>query len=179
MKIAVVNGSAQNRNYISFCINCIVKVLEKNIDVSIVKIDLKDFSLPFPGEKIEKDDSVKLRKLLKSADSYIIGTPEYNGSFSAKLKLMFENASYPSEMKDKPISLFGIASGSIGAIKSLEHLRSVCSHIGSFVLPRVVSIANIEEKFDENGKCIDINVTRDLHNLAKKHVEFCNSIKIF
>lgn len=92
---------------------------------------------------------------------------------------MFENASYPSEMKDKPISLFGIASGSIGAIKSLEHLRSVCSHIGSFVLPRVVSIANIEEKFDENGKCIDINVTRDLHNLAKKHVEFCNPIKIF
>lgn len=178
MKIALINGSAQNRNYIAFCINCIIKVLEKNQEVSIIKIDLKHFNLPFPGDKIENDDAPKLRKLLKSADSYIIGTPEYNGSFTAKLKLMFENASYPSEMKDKPISLFGIASGSIGAIKSLEHLRSVCSHIGSFVLPRVVSIANIEDKFDENGKCADINLTKDLHNLAKKHVEFCKPIKI-
>ncbi|MBK8944027.1 MAG: NAD(P)H-dependent oxidoreductase [Ignavibacteriae bacterium] len=175
INVAIINGSAQKRNYVGFCINCIKKVFAKNENFIITEISLKDFNLPFPGEQIENDDSPKLRKLLKSADAYILGTPEYNGSFSAKLKLMFENASYPSEMKNKPVSIFGIASGSIGAIKSLEHLRSVCAHIGGFVLPRAVSIANVEDKFDENGNCNDDEIVKEFKNLSKSFIQFCET----
>lgn len=39
------------------------KVFAKNEDFIITEIILKDFSLPFPGEQIENDDSPKLRKL--------------------------------------------------------------------------------------------------------------------
>jgi len=177
INVAIVNSSAQKRNYVGFCINCVKKVIEKDENFAVTVISLKDFNLPFPGDIINNDDSEKLKKLLKSADAYILGTPEYNGSFSAKLKLMFENASHPSEMKDKPISLFGIASGSIGAIKSLEHLRTVCAHVGGFVLPRVVSVANVEEKFDENGNCLDEVITKELQMLAKNFIQYCESIK--
>ncbi len=37
-------------------------------------------------------------------------------------------------MSGKPVALLGVAAGSIGAIKSLEHLRGVVSHIGGLAL---------------------------------------------
>jgi hypothetical protein len=39
------------------------------------------------------------------------------------------------------------SSGSIGAIKSLEQLRSVCAHVGALALPLPVSVANVQQVF--------------------------------
>ena len=159
--IALINSSVQKRNYTGFVLNIVKKeLLEQNSN--IVEINLKRFYLPFPGEEIENDNSDELRKLLKSADAYIVGSPEYNGSFTAKLKLMIENSGFPSMMKGKPVGLVGLASGILGATKSLEQLRTVFSHIGGFVLPRVVSIAEVEKKFDDEGNCISEKMEKDI-----------------
>ncbi len=155
MKIAVINGSVQPKNYTGYTLKIIKDELKKNSNIEVIEINLKEFNLPFPGEAIDNDDSPKLQSLLKSCDAFILGTPEYNGTFTAKLKLMIETSGYPSPMKGKPIGLIGVASGVLGAVKSLEHLRSVTAHIGAFTLPRVVSIAEIEKKFDDEGNCID------------------------
>lgn len=175
-QIAIINGSIQKKNYTGYALQLVKNELEKQKDYSVVEINLKNFNLPFPGEKIENDDSPQLKKILKSSDAFILGTPEYNGTFTAKLKLMIENSGYPSPMKGKPISLLGVASGVLGAIKSLEHLRSVCAHIGGFTLPRVVSIANIEDKFDEQGNCIDQNAEKEIRSLAKNLINYYTSI---
>ncbi|MCB9219832.1 MAG: NAD(P)H-dependent oxidoreductase [Ignavibacteriales bacterium] len=175
-QIAVVNGSVQENNYLGFALKILISELKKHKDYSIVEVNLKDFNLPFPGEKIENDDSPKLRKILKTSDAYVLGTPEYNGTFTAKLKLMIENSGYPSLLKDKPISLIGIASGVLGAVKSLEHLRSVCSHIGGFALPRAVSVSHVEDRFSEDGKSLDTMVEKEIRNLAKNLINFLTSI---
>ena len=82
------------------------------------------------------------------------------------LKLMVENAGFPSVLKGKPIGLIGLASGVLGATKSLEQQRTLFSHIGSFVLPRVVSISQIEKRFDENGNCINEKTENDIRMAA-------------
>jgi len=173
--IALINSSVQKKNYTGFALNIVKdEFLKQNL--SVVDIRLKEFTMPFPGEEIEKDNTDELRELLKSADSYIIGCPEYNGSFTAKLKLMIENSGFPSILKGKPIGLIGLASGVLGATKSLEQLRTVCSHIGGFVLPRVVSIAQIETKFDDKGKCIDAKTEKDIRLAAQNMVSFLSLI---
>jgi hypothetical protein len=54
-----------------------------------------------------------------------------------------------------------VAGGTIGAIKALEHLRSVVSHIGGIVLPLPISVANVQRVFDrESGRCTDSDVER-------------------
>ena len=169
--IALINSSVQKRNYTGFVLNIVRKeLLEQNFNIN--EINLKDFTLPFPGEEIENDNSDELRELLKSADAYIVGSPEYNGSFTAKLKLMIENSGFPSMMKGKPIGLVGLASGVLGATKSLEQLRTVFSHIGGFVLPRVVSIAEVEKKFDNQGKCINPKTEKDIKMAAMNLTDF-------
>ena len=175
IKIGLINSSVQKRNYTAFTLN-IVKEEFVKLDIPVVDIKLKNFQLPFPGEQIENDDSTLLRDLLSSADAYIIGSPEYNGSFTAKLKLMIENSGFPSALKGKPIVLVGLAGGVLGATKSLEQLRTVCSHIGGLVLPRVISIASVEKHFDDEGQCIDKKVEKDIKLAADNMVNFLHLI---
>lgn len=169
--VALINSSVQKKNYTGFSLHIVKDELLAN-KIKVIDINLKEYNLPFPGEEITNDNSDEMREKLKLADAYIIGCPEYNGSFTAKLKLMIENSGFPSVIKGKPVGLLGVASGILGATKSLEQLRTVCSHIGAFVLPRVVSIAQIETKFDDIGNCIDIQSKKDLTLVAKNMVEF-------
>ncbi len=64
------------------------------------------------------------------------------------------------------MALLGVAAGQIGAIKSLEHLRSACSHVGAIVLPGPVSVAGIQKLFDEQGRCLDAAVEKRIRGVA-------------
>ena len=176
VNVALINSSVQKKNYTGFTLNIIKNEFELN-DLSVIEVNLKDYKLPFPGEDNEYDDSETMQELLKGADAYIIGCPEYNGSFTAKLKLMVENAGFPSLFKGKPIGLVGLASGVLGATKSLEQQRTLFSHIGGFVLPRVVSISQVEKRFDENGNCIHEKTEKDIRLAAQNMVSFLTLIK--
>ena len=174
LKVALINGSVRENNMTGKVLFFIENEVKKFPSIEIIKINLKDLNLPFPGMEIENDNSKELKRLLNLSDSFIIATPEYNGSFSAKLKLMIENSGYPSKLKGKPISLIGVADGSLGAVKSLEQLRSVCSHIGGIVLPRVVSIANVNDAFDAQGNCIKLEIKEELISSLNKFISFIN-----
>ncbi len=171
MKIAVVNGSVREQNYTGKALKLIVDEFESS-NYEVIYIDLREYSLPFPGLAIEKDDSKKMQDALATVDAFVLGTPEYNGSYTAVLKNMIDNMGYPNAMKGKPIGLLGVASGKLGATKSLEHLRSVCSHIGGLVLPRVVSIGGIEQYFDEDGFCIDEDIEKEIRKVATNLIDY-------
>jgi chromate reductase len=54
----------------------------------------------------------------------------------------------------------------------LEHLRSVASHVGAIVLPGPVSIAGVQDAFDEEGKCLDEHVEERVRKLATHLVDY-------
>lgn len=176
IKVGLINGSVQQKNYTGYILN-IIKEETILKQYEPLDIPLKDYKIPFPGEEIEKDDSEELRKILSSVDAYIIASPEYNGSFTAKLKLMIENSGYPSVMKNKPVVLVGLASGVLGAVKSLEQARTVFSHIGCLVLPRAISISKVETHFNESGLCINDSVLQEIKLSVKKLTEFVGGLK--
>ena len=86
--------------------------------------------------------------------------------------MVIENLGFPSALAGKPVALVGVAAGRIGAIKSLEQLRGVCSHVGALVLPGAVSIAGVRGAFDEDGNCIDQDVEETLRGVAGSLLEF-------
>ena len=75
----------------------------------------------------------------------------------------------------KPIALLGVAAGQIGAIKALEHLRSVCSHVGAIVLPGPVSVAGVQGQFDDDGNCLDPGVEKRIRGLATTLTDYIRS----
>lgn len=170
--IVVILGSVRENNYTKKAALVTLDELENNADVSVELIDPSKLSLPLPGQKSKNDDASNMQESIKNATGVILSTPEYHGSFSSVIKLVIENLGFPSVLSGKPVSLLGVAAGQIGAIKSLESLRGVCSHVGAIVLPGPVSIANVQKVFDENGKCTDESVEKRLRNLAGNLVDF-------
>ena len=100
--------------------------------------------------------------------------PEYHGGIAAHTKLIIENLGFPSALAGKPVALLGVASGRIGAIKSLEQTKGIMGHVGAVVVPGAVSIAGVQQAFDENGQCLDEGTGRSLRKLAESLHGFLN-----
>lgn len=175
IKIATLLGTSRPGNYTGKALALVQDELRKNATVELIEIDAARLRLPFPGQKSETDDSKRMQEAVASATGIILATPEYHGSFAAMTKLMIENMGFPSALRGKPMSLLGVAAGQIGAIKSLELLRSVCSHVGALVLPGPVSVANVKTVFDEAGACRDAKIEQRIRGLASQLLDYIHN----
>ncbi len=169
--IAVVIGSVQPGNYTSKAVNLVVDELKQHQECTVEVIDPATMNLPFPGMPASAD-TAKLREAISKATGVILSTPEYHGGYSSVIKLLIENMGFPSDLGGKPISLLGVAAGRIGAIKSLESLRGICSHVGAIVMPGPVSIAGIREVFDEEGNCQDEATEKLIRSVATHLLDY-------
>jgi chromate reductase, NAD(P)H dehydrogenase (quinone) len=155
IRIAVIKGSVRPGNYTAMASALVVNELQKHSKVSVEVIDPGSLHLPFPGVDPNSAATKQLQDTVRAATGVILVTPEYHGSFSSVMKLVIENLGFPSVLAGKPVGLVGVAAGSIGAIKSLEHLRGVVSHVGAIVLPLPISIANVHKVFDREGNVLE------------------------
>lgn len=130
--------------------------------------------LPPPGIDLSAPGPLELQRRIAEAHAVVLVTPEYHGSFSSIIKLCIENMGFPSPMSGKPVAMLGVAAGAIGAIKSLEALRGVVSHVGGLPLPSPVSVANVQKVFDESGACLDPAVEKHIRRLAKTVLDYLN-----
>ena len=165
IQIVAVAGSVRPRNFTSKALGLVLDEVKRREDVTLDAIDLASIELPPPGTGDSKDGK-RIKKLVSGATGLILATPEYHGSYSSVIKLFIENLGFPSVMAGKPVALLGVAAGQIGAIKALEHLRSVCSHIGAIVLPGPVSVAGVQRLFDEEGRCLDEATEKRIRGVA-------------
>ena len=163
IRIATVLGTNRPGNFTSKALALVVEELNAQSRVQVTSIDPARLNIPFPGQTGEFPGREALQRAVKDATGVILATPEYHGSFAAMMKLLIENLGFPSLLAGKPVALLGVAAGQIGAIKSLEHLRSVCSHVGAIVLPGPVSVAGIQKLFDEQGRCLDAAVESTIY----------------
>jgi len=161
-------------NYTAMAAAVVVDELRKHPQVAVEVIDPRVLRLPLPGENPDSQAPVALRQKVLDAAGVVLATPEYHGSFSSVMKLVIENLGFPSALAGKPVALLGVAAGSIGAIKSLEHLRGVVSHIGALALPLPISLANVQEVFDEQGHSLDPAVEKTIRRVATNLLEFIN-----
>ena len=164
--ILVVNGSVRPRNYTAKASALVVDEFRKDPQVSVEVVDPAKLDLPFPGTRPGAEPTRQLQEKVRAASGVVLATPEYHGSFSSVIKLVIENLGFPSALLGKPVALLGVAAGSIGAIKSLEQLRSVCSHVGAIALPLPVSVANVQKVFDADGRCLDAGVEKLVRGVA-------------
>ena len=155
IRIVIINGSVRPGNYTSMASALVLDELKKHRQATTEVIDPATFKLPPPGTDPQSAAAKHLQQKVEQATGVILATPEYHGSFSSVMKLVIENLGFPSALSGKPVALLGIAGGTIGAVKSLEHLRSVVSHVGGLVLPLPISIANVGEVFDREGRSLD------------------------
>ncbi len=171
IRIAVVKGTVRPRNYTGKAVELVVDELRRR-RAAVDVVDPATLDLPFPGVESDSPDPERLRRLVAGATGVILSTPEYHGGPSAVLKLVIENLGFPSVLAGKPVALLGVAAGRIGAIKSLESLQSICSHVGAIVLPGSVSVAGVRKAFDEEGNCLDPGIEKRVRTVATNLLDY-------
>jgi chromate reductase len=170
VRIVSILGTSRPGNFTLKALSLVNdELLEAGVDVTT--IDPAKVDLNFPGQPVT-EGAKEIQDAVESATGIVIATPEYHGSFASALKLIIENLGFPSKLSGKPIALLGVASGRIGAIKSLEQLRSVCSHVGGIVLPGPVSVAGVNRSFDEEGNCLDETVEKQVRGVATHLLDY-------
>ena len=175
MKIVAISGSVRPDNYTWKALSLVVDELKKQEDVELEVFDPRELRLALPGLPTDDPKVEALREALQAATGVVLATPEYHGSFSSVIKMVIENLGYPSGLAGKPIALLGVAAGQIGAVKALEHLRSVCSHVGAIVLPGPVSVANVQKMFDQEGRPTDGNMERRIRGVATHLLDYIHT----
>lgn len=173
--IVSILGSVRQDNFTAKAHALVIDELRKLPDIRHNTIDPAELVLPLPGVASESADPRFMREAVAGATGVIFASPEYHGGMSSVIKLVIDNLGFPSVLAGKPVVMLGVAAGAIGAIKSLEQLRSVCSHVGALVLPGPVSVANVQKVFDEKGNCTDDQVEKRIRGVATTLVDYIHA----
>ncbi len=171
-RVAVILGSIRGESNTRKAAKIAIEEFEKHPEFIVDVIDPSDLDLPFPAAKSSSTDPKKIQAIVEKATGVVLATPEYHGTYSSILKLIIENLGYPSKLSGKPIVLLGVASGDIGAIKSIESLRGVCAHVGGFILPGSVSIPKVESHFNEKGECITPKIEKRIQSVSQNLMNY-------
>ena len=78
------------------------------------------------------------------------------------------------DFETKIIGLVGVAGGDIGAINSLNTMKTICRNLHCWVLPQEVSIADSGQAFDDEGTVKDPALEARLLNVGRQVVKFAS-----
>jgi FMN reductase len=148
-------------------------------DAETVLLELRDFDVVFCGSVPQDEyppDVLRLRQALRESQGIILATPEYHGSLTGALKNMLDLMTI-EDFETKIIGLVGIAGGHVGAINSLNTMKTICRNLHCWVLPQEVSIANSGRAFDEDGSMKDPALEERLLDLGRQLVKFASMQK--
>jgi FMN reductase len=145
-------------------------------DAATSLLELHDFDLVFAGSVPPDEyppDVLRMRRAIRESQGIILATPEYHGSLTGALKNMLDLMSI-DDFETKIIGLVGIAGGHVGAIHSLNTMKTICRNLHCWVLPQEVSIANSGQAFDQDGGMKDPAMEERLLNLGRQLVKFAS-----
>ncbi|MFW6434928.1 MAG: NADPH-dependent FMN reductase, partial [Halovenus sp.] len=111
------------------------------------------------------------KETLRGADSVVLGSPMYHGSYAAPLKNALDYCGF-DEFEDTTVGLLGVSGGRFPTT-TLEHLRSVCRAVNAWVLPHQAAVPSASDKI-EDGEIIDEDIEKRVATLGQRVVEYAN-----
>jgi NAD(P)H-dependent FMN reductase len=169
--VVAISGSLREKSYTRSALERALTAAEE-AGASTDMIDLRDLDLPvFDADAREAGDADELARRVLAADSIILGTPMYHGSYSAPLKNALDYCGF-DEFEDTTVGLLCVAGGSF-PVTALEHLRSVCRALNAWVIPHQVAIPKARNAFEE-GAVVDENIAERIDTLGREAVQYSN-----
>jgi NAD(P)H-dependent FMN reductase len=133
-------------------------------------LDLREFDLPvFDADDRDAGDAEALKRRVRAADSVVLGTPVYHGSYSSALKNALDYCGF-DEFEDTTVGLLCVAGGSFPTT-TLDHLRSVARAVNAWVVPHQAAIPRAREVFD-GEELLEADVADRVDTLGRRMVEY-------
>ena len=107
-----------------------------------------DFSDPTYSDPLVKAWNSKV----KSADAYVIVTPEYNHSVPGGLKNAIDSVWVSFGFRNKPVAFVSYAGGQAGGVRAIEHLAHIFVEAEAAPMRNSVIIPFVRDAFDSGGQ---------------------------
>lgn len=184
--VVAICGSLRGRSYTRIGLeHALVGVEEVGGEGSL--IDLREYDLPpLNADLDEQGDSAEVKRRIREADAVLLGTPMYHGSYSGVLKNALDHCGF-DEFEGKTVGLLGVAGGAF-PISALEHLRTVCRALNSWVLPHQAALPRVSQSFEGSdeetdtlanglpvhGRFVDEGTGKRVRTLGQRVVQYAN-----
>lgn len=167
--VAAVCGSLRDGSYTRIALERALAAAA-DLDASVDLIDLRTLDLPvYDADANEAGDSDELRERIRAADSVLLGSPMYHGSYSAPLKNALDYCGF-DEFENTTVGLLAVSGGSF-TVTTLDHLRSVCRALNAWVIPHQAAIPSVSSQF-EDGEFVDPDTEARVETLGQRAVEY-------
>ena len=135
-------------------------------------VDLRELDLPlFDADDREAGDAAALAGRVADADSVLLGTPVYHGSYSSVLKNALDYCGF-DEFEHTTVGLLAVAGGGFPST-ALDHLRTVGRSVNAWVLPHQAALPNVYRQF-EDGELVDEDLRERIEKLGVRLVEYAH-----
>jgi NAD(P)H-dependent FMN reductase len=162
-KLLVIIGSTRPTRAADFVIPWLTGKVSQHAAFDAEIVDLRDWPLPVFAEHFGtigdfndptySEPVVKTwNSKIKSADAYVILTPEYNHSVPGGLKNAIDSVWVSFGFRNKPVACVSYAGGQTGGVRAIEHLAHVFIEAEAAPIRNSVVIPYVRDAFDSDGQ---------------------------
>ncbi|MDQ1001796.1 FAD reductase [NAD(P)H] [Neobacillus niacini] len=170
MKILGISGTITGSKT-SIVINRVIEEIKKlNPEIETEILDLKQFNVQFCDGRPSLDytgDTKKVIDLISSADSYVIGTPIFQGSFSGALKNLIDLVP-PAEFHHKVMGFVATGGNHQHYLVIENQLKPIAGYLNAYVTPSFVFAHN--EHFSAHNEIEDPELLKKIGELSQQIV---------
>ena len=186
-KLLAFSGSLRKFSYNQAFVNVVAEAAQTH-GAEVTVVHLKDYIAPLFNEDLEIEQGMPasaqaLKTLMMEHDGFIIGSPEYNSSYTAALKNAIDWASRGAEneaplaaFRGKTALIFGASPGALGGLRGLVNLRMLLGNLGVHVHPTQHAFAKAHTLVNDQGQVIDAKALQKSADLAAAIVSFTRAV---
>lgn len=154
MKILVISTSVRKGRRSHGVALLVQKLIEKNTDTTVNLFDLKEANFPLFEERLNFMEDIPeavqdFADKVKEADIIIPIIPEYNGSYPASFKNVFDLIS--GGWKGKVVGVITASNGRQGGAQCMQKAWTDFNKVGAIVIGNGVYVAEIGKNIDDDG----------------------------
>jgi NAD(P)H-dependent FMN reductase len=179
MKFTIISSSTRNERVSHRIALALEKQFRKSghkvTIIDLLELDLPRFTERFAIVEEKPDNWDVIMEMLVASDGIIFLTPEYNGSFSSGLK-NFIDVFAKQGFRGKPIGVTTGSTGSMGGVRAAYQLQQVILSLFAYPLPNMLTVGEMQNKFDSAGELIDESFLGRFEEFVDKFIEFTSRI---
>jgi len=159
MNIEIISGSPRSNSVTHRVVLYLKKHLNETTGHNINVIDVRDWELNALQQEVYRSvetSPVEFKPLAKrmfDADAFILVTPEYNGSYTAALKNLFDH--FPKQSR-KTFGIVTASPGALGGLRASQQLQLLINALFGIGSPHMLITPVVDKKFDEQGNLTDL-----------------------
>jgi NAD(P)H-dependent FMN reductase len=161
-KLLVIVGSTRPNRAADRVVPWVTAQAQAQGSFDVELADLRDWPLPIFAEHMgtigDLSDPTYSEPLVrawnakvKSADAFLVVTPEYNHSVPAALKNAIDSVWLSFGFRNKPVATVGYSAGIGAGIRAIEHLAHIFIEAEAVPLRNATVLPFVNDAFDEQG----------------------------